>query len=273
MGAIINITRTSSCAVSAIAKPSQSAIGTNSGVNENAFLTDPEDGTRCTRAVDRFTRHLDLNTTAGDGPAYAYGFDASQFLTAGRRVFDVAVSGIFLLLTFPLMMITAVLVRFDSPGPVIYRQLRSGLHGKPYTIFKFRSMFVDAEADIGPTWAQPRDPRATRVGSFIRSMRIDELPQFINVLRGEMSVIGPRPERPHFVEELTPVIPLYYQRLGVKPGITGWAQVNCPYGASVENAREKLVYDLYYVKNRDFLLDLQILVATVRVILFREGAR
>ncbi len=161
----------------------------------------------------------------------------------------------------------------DSPGPVLYRQQRVGLHGEPFTLLKFRSMTNDAEQGGNPLWASQQDPRITRVGSLIRPMRIDELPQLINVLRGEMSMIGPRPERPHFVEQLARVIPLYGERSYVKPGITGWAQVNYPYGASVEDARQKLSYDLYYVKNRSLLLDLLILLATVRVILFREGAR
>ena len=146
-------------------------------------------------------------------------------------------------------------------------------YGAPFTLLKFRSMVTNAEAEGAPRWAAKRDPRVTRVGAFIRSIRIDELPQLLNVLQGEMSLIGPRPERPHFVTQLTQVIPFYNERSYVKPGITGWAQVNFPYGASVEDAREKLSYDLYYVKNRSTFLDLLILVSTVRVILFREGAR
>jgi exopolysaccharide biosynthesis polyprenyl glycosylphosphotransferase len=190
-----------------------------------------------------------------------------------KRGFDIAVSLALLLLTLPLMMLTALLIRIDSPGSVLYRQRRVGLHGEQFTLLKFRSMTVDAEQGGDPRWATQQDPRITRVGSFIRSMRIDELPQLLNVLRGEMSMIGPRPERPHFVNQLARIIPFYRERSYVKPGITGWAQVNYPYGASVEDARQKLAYDLYYVKNRSLLLDLLILLATVRVILFREGAR
>ena len=134
-------------------------------------------------------------------------------------------------------------------------------------------MTVNAEAGGEPLWALKHDPRITRIGRVIRATRIDELPQLANVLHGEMSMVGPRPERPHFVEQLTRAVPFYSQRLYVKPGLTGWAQVNYPYGASVEDAREKLAYDLYYVKNRSFLLDLSILVSTVRVVLYREGAR
>jgi lipopolysaccharide/colanic/teichoic acid biosynthesis glycosyltransferase len=171
------------------------------------------------------------------------------------------------------MLATAVAIKLDTPGPVFYRQERTGLHGETFTLFKFRSMAIDAEVAGKPQWAEMRDPRVTRVGAFIRASRIDELPQLFNVLRGEMSMIGPRPERPIFVDELAKVIPFYNHRGYVKPGLTGWAQVNYPYGASVEDAREKLAYDLYYVKNRGVLLDMIILLSTVRVILFREGAR
>lgn len=188
------------------------------------------------------------------------------------RAVDVLLSFGLLVLTLPLMLLTALVVRLDSPGPVLYRQVRVGLHGRPFTLLKFRSMKVDAEAR-GPAWAAQSDPRVTRVGSFMRRTRIDELPQLLNVLRGEMSFIGPRPERPHFVEQLAQIIPHYRERALVKPGLTGWAQVNFPYGASVEDARMKLSYDLYYVKHRSLLLNLLILFATVRVILFQEGAR
>ena len=188
------------------------------------------------------------------------------------RAVDVLLSLGLLVLTLPLMLLTALVVRLDSPGPVLYRQVRVGLHGRPFTLLKFRSMKVDAEAR-GPAWAAQSDPRVTRVGSFMRRTRIDELPQLLNVLRGEMSFIGPRPERPHFVEQLAEIIPHYRERALVKPGLTGWAQVNFPYGASVEDARMKLSYDLYYVKHRSLLLNFLILFATVRVILFQEGAR
>lgn len=178
-----------------------------------------------------------------------------------------------LVLTLPVMLVAALMVRLDSPGPVFYRQQRAGLNGRPFMLIKFRSMVVDAEACGTARWAQRRDTRITRVGAVIRPLRIDELPQLLNVLRGEMSLIGPRPERPVFVEQLAEVIPHYLERSVVKPGITGWAQVNFPYGASVEDAREKLAYDLYYVKNRGLVLDVLILLSTVRVVLFREGAR
>ena len=195
-----------------------------------------------------------------------------RFIALMTRLGDIVTSIVFLVVMLPIMLLVALLVRLDSPGPVLYRQERVGLNGKPFTLLKFRSMRVNAEAR-GPAWAEQRDPRVTRVGSFMRRARIDELPQLFNILRGEMSFIGPRPERPHFVEQLAQAIPFYRERARVKPGLTGWAQVNYPYGASVEDARAKLSYDLYYVKNRSPLLDLLILFSTVRVILFQEGAR
>ena len=189
-----------------------------------------------------------------------------------NRVGDIGISLALLVFTAPLMIIVALLVHFDSPGPVLYRQERVGRGGIPFTILKFRSMSANAEAG-GPAWAVQRDPRVTRIGSLMRRTRIDELPQLFNVLRGQMSFIGPRPERPHFVTQLAEQIPFYRERARVKPGLTGWAQVNFPYGASVEDARVKLSYDLYYVRHRSPLLDLAILFATVRVILFQEGSR
>jgi sugar transferase (PEP-CTERM system associated) len=218
-------------------------------------------------------RRIDLDRTGADWLLFADGFAHGRASDAVKRVIDICVSVVLLLLTLPVMLLAAILIRIDSRGPVLYRQQRTGLHGRPFTLLKFRSMTFDAEQGGNPRWASQQDPRVTRVGNFIRPMRIDELPQLINVLRGEMSMIGPRPERPHFVEQLAQAIPLYSQRGYVKPGITGWAQVNYPYGASVEDARQKLSYDLYYVKNRRLLLDLMILFATIRVILFREGAR
>ena len=216
---------------------------------------------------------IDLDNLQADWLLYADGFANGALSNLVKRGFDIFVSLALLFLTLPLMLLTALLVHLDSPGPVLYRQTRVGLHGKPFTLFKFRSMSVDAEASGKARWATQRDPRITRVGNFIRPMRIDELPQLINVLFGEMSLIGPRPERPQFVEQLARIIPFYHERSYVKPGITGWAQVNFPYGASVEDARQKLSYDLYYVKNRSLVLDVLILLATIRVILFREGAR
>jgi sugar transferase (PEP-CTERM system associated) len=223
----------------------------------------------CEQHLGRF----DLDALTVPSLLFADGFVNARLSNTAKRVLDTAVALVLLLLTLPLMVVTAVLVKLDSPGPVLYRQTRVGLLGQTFTLLKFRSMALDAEVGGKPRWTTQQDPRITRVGNFIRPMRIDELPQLINVLRGEMSLIGPRPERPQFVEELARIIPFYRERTYVKPGITGWAQVNFPYGASVEDARQKLSYDLYYVKNRSLLLDLLILLATIRVILFREGAR
>jgi sugar transferase (PEP-CTERM system associated) len=216
---------------------------------------------------------IELDAIDANWLLFADGFQNGTLSRAFKRVFDIAVGLLLIVVTLPLMLVTAVAIKLDSPGPVFYRQERTGLHGGTFTLFKFRSMALDAEVGGKPQWAQKRDPRITRVGAFMRSSRVDELPQLFNVLRGEMSMIGPRPERPVFVDELAKVIPFYNHRGYVKPGLTGWAQVNYPYGASVEDAREKLAYDLYYVKNRGVLLDMLILLSTVRVILFREGAR
>jgi exopolysaccharide biosynthesis polyprenyl glycosylphosphotransferase len=177
-----------------------------------------------------------------------------------------------LVLSLPLMALVALAIKLDSRGPVVYMQERVGLHGRVFRIIKFRSMFVDAEKD-GPVWAGESDPRVTRVGRIIRKLRLDELPQFINILRGEMSFIGPRPERPVFVEYLGREIAYYSQRHLVKPGLTGWAQIRRPYGASLEDAREKLQYDLYYIKNQSPVLDAIIVIETIRIVLFGRGAR
>jgi len=216
---------------------------------------------------------IELDAVDSNWLLFADGFQNGCVSRAAKRVIDIVVGLLLTVVTLPLMVVTAAAIRLDSRGPILYRQERTGLHGETFTLFKFRSMATDAEVAGKPQWAQKRDPRITRVGAFIRASRIDELPQLFNVLRGEMSMIGPRPERPIFVEALAKVIPFYNHRGYVKPGLTGWAQVNYPYGASVEDAREKLAYDLYYVKNRGILLDMVILLATVRVILFREGAR
>jgi exopolysaccharide biosynthesis polyprenyl glycosylphosphotransferase len=190
-----------------------------------------------------------------------------------KKIIDVLLASTLLLAALPLMLLVALAIKCDSPGPVFYPQERVGLRGRRFAVLKFRSMRQDAEADGRPVWAEAKDSRVTRVGRFIRWVRIDELPQLLNVLRGEMSVIGPRPERPYFVDQFNQLIPSYDDRHAVLPGITGWAQVNYPYGASLEDAREKLRYDLYYIANYSFRLDLQILLATVRVVLSGKGAR
>jgi sugar transferase (PEP-CTERM system associated) len=201
------------------------------------------------------------------------GFRHSRGAALRKRLFDLVVATALLILTLPLMLIIALLVRRDSPGPALYRQERVGLGGRIFTMVKFRSMRMDAEAAGEPRWAEQDDARITRIGKWIRYTRIDELPQLFNVLRGEMSLIGPRPERPYFVNQLNEVVPLYSTRHWVKPGMSGWAQVKGSYGASVDDAREKLEYDLYYVKHRSLAFDMLILLRTLRVVLLREGAR
>jgi exopolysaccharide biosynthesis polyprenyl glycosylphosphotransferase len=171
------------------------------------------------------------------------------------------------------MVMAAIAIKMESPGPTLYRQERVGQNGRTFSIAKFRSMHTDAEKNGLPQWAQANDKRVTRVGHFMRRMRIDELPQLFNVLKGEMSLVGPRPERPYFVEQLTQEIPYYALRHSVKPGVTGWAQVRYPYGATVQDSQEKLQYDLYYIKNHTLFLDLVVLMETVGVVLTGKGAR
>lgn len=221
---------------------------------------------------ERYLGRVDLASLGHAWFAHLDTAPPGRLQRAAARAVGVAASLVLLAFLLPLMGLVAVLVWLDDPGPVLYRQEREGVGGQVFVLLKFRSMRNDAEAR-GPVWAQRRDPRVTRVGTVLRQSRMDELPQLLNVLRGEMTFIGPRPERPHFVEQLAAVIPFYRERVRVKPGLTGWAQVNFPYGASVEDARAKLSYDLYYIKNRGPMLDLRILLATVRVILFQEGAR
>jgi exopolysaccharide biosynthesis polyprenyl glycosylphosphotransferase len=197
----------------------------------------------------------------------------SRWVKFCKRSADIVVSISLLAATAPLMLLTHLLITLDSPGPVLYRQERVGLGGRRFVLLKFRSMCADAEKDGVERWAAHGDARVTRVGRIIRKLRIDELPQLINVLRGDMSIVGPRPERPAFVEELGRQLPFYSERHWIKPGITGWAQVKYEYGASLEDARVKLSYDLYYVKNYSLFLDLIIALQTVRVILWADGAR
>ena len=189
-----------------------------------------------------------------------------------KRTFDVSVSVVLLTLAAPLLAVVSVMIALESRGPIFYAQERVGLGGRTFTLLKFRSMRTDAEISAAPQWASKRDSRITRVGSLLRPMRIDELPQLINVLRGDMSLIGPRPERPFFVDQLSQEIPFYEFRHVIRPGLTGWAQINAPYASSVAETRIKLSYDLYYIKNRSFFIDLQIALSTIRVVLLREGA-
>jgi len=188
-----------------------------------------------------------------------------------KRIMDLSVAVLGLAFCVPIALIAAVLVKLDSAGPVLFLQRRAGLDGRPYTLMKFRTMRHNAEADSGAVWAGRFDSRVTRVGRFLRKWRIDELPQLINVLRGEMSLVGPRPERPEFIDTLVQSIPYYRERLAVPPGITGWAQVNYPYAASIEASRRKLQFDLYYIKNMSSMLDITILLRTFRTII--QGIR
>jgi exopolysaccharide biosynthesis polyprenyl glycosylphosphotransferase len=197
----------------------------------------------------------------------------SPMSQAGKRVFDLFMSALLLLCAAPLLAALAVLIKLDSAGPVFYLQERTGRGGKPYRVYKLRTMHKDAEQLSGPVWASQRDPRVTRMGAFLRKMRLDEIPQVFAVLRGDMSFVGPRPERPFFVEQLKQEIPFFGLREAVKPGITGWAQIRYPYGSSIEDARSKLEYDLYYVEHRSLFLDLAICFHTAKIVLFGRGAR
>lgn len=203
---------------------------------------------------------------------FSDGFYVSVAKRGVKRLIDISVSSILLMITLPLFLLSAVVIKIESPGDVFYRQERVGKKGRVFKVIKFRSMVADAEID-GAVWARVEDDRVTRYGRFMRKTRIDELPQLINVLKGEMSFVGPRPERPVFVEELVEKIPYYSIRHVVKPGITGWAQVSYPYGASVEDAYRKLEYDLYYIKNLSISMDLATIFQTVKVVLLHKGAR
>ena len=201
------------------------------------------------------------------------GFNQGFYRTAVKRIFDVLCSLVLIVLAAPIMLITAIAIKMESAGPVFYRQERVGYNSQNFKVTKFRSMRTDAEQDGKPRWATANDSRVTRVGNLIRLVRIDELPQLFNVLTGDMSLVGPRPERPFFVEQLTTEIPYYAVRHSIKPGVTGWAQVRYQYGSTIEDSQEKLQYDLYYVKNHSLFLDFVILFETVGVVLTGKGAR
>ncbi|PHV13358.1 TIGR03013 family XrtA/PEP-CTERM system glycosyltransferase [Chitinimonas sp. BJB300] len=200
------------------------------------------------------------------------GFRQGRVRTVVKRVFDLVASSILLILALPVMLLTAILIAFEDGGKILYKQERVGLNGRLFNVIKFRSMRHDAERDGTPRWATQNDARVTRVGRVIRKLRIDELPQLYSVLVGEMSLVGPRPERPYFVDQLTREIPFYAVRHSVKPGVTGWAQVNYHYGASIDDSLQKLQYDLYYVKNHTLFLDMVVLFETVGVVLTGKGA-
>ncbi|MFX0116854.1 MAG: TIGR03013 family XrtA/PEP-CTERM system glycosyltransferase [Candidatus Hodarchaeota archaeon] len=204
---------------------------------------------------------------------FSNGFTKSTPHRLVKAVMDYLLSSIGLIISLPIMALIAIAIKVDSSGPVFYRQERVGKDGNIFKLLKFRSMIENAEEETGPVWAEENDERITRIGKVIRKLRLDELPQMINVIRAEMSFVGPRPERPHFVEHLKDEIPFYEKRHGCRPGITGWAQIQYPYGATENDALEKLKYDLYYMKNMSLLFDLNIILQTIRIVLFGRGAR
>jgi sugar transferase (PEP-CTERM system associated) len=224
--------------------------------------------------LERETGRIDLNSVNPSWLIFSDGFASTRMLSSVfKRAFDIVASGLLLAITLPVILLTALAIKLESNGPAFYRQRRVGLYNESFDILKLRSMRQDAEVAGKAIWAAEADPRITRIGRFIRKVRIDELPQTWTVLKGEMSFVGPRPERPQFVKQLEEHLPFYAERHMVKPGITGWAQINYPYGASIEDARHKLEYDLYYAKNYSPFLDMLILLQTLRVVLWPTGAR
>jgi sugar transferase (PEP-CTERM system associated) len=225
-----------------------------------------------TTTYERLTGKILIDDLKPSWLIFSDGFRASRWTRFIKRMLDLSFSILLGLVTAPLMLLTAIAVKLESTGPAIYRQKRVGESGRVFLIYKFRSMRADAEQAGQPVWARDKDERVTRVGRFIRVTRLDELPQLWNVMRGDMSFVGPRPERPFFVEQLAREIPFYMQRHAVKPGLTGWAQVKYRYGSTIEDAMEKLRYDLYYIKHLSVFFDLTIVFDTVKVVLFRKGA-
>ncbi|MBA3766782.1 MAG: TIGR03013 family PEP-CTERM/XrtA system glycosyltransferase, partial [Acidobacteria bacterium] len=226
----------------------------------------------CASFYERLTGRVHLDMIRPSWLIFSGRGRQKRFNTLARTIMHRGMALIGAILSLPLAIVTALLIKLDSRGPVLYRQERVGMNGQPFTLMKFRSMRTDAEKD-GPIWASQTDDRTTRVGRIIRVIRIDEIPQFWNILKGEMSFVGPRPERPHFVRQLAEEIPYYEQRHLIAPGLTGWAQIKYPYGASIEDARQKLQYDLYYIKNQSLALDATILFETIKTILFGRGGR
>ena len=222
--------------------------------------------------TEQLVGKLSLENLYPSSLIFSNGFNSSPIFKKIKRYTDIAISILGLAIILPVSLLIAMAIKLDSKGPIFYKQDRVGEDGEIFNLFKFRSMRIDAEEN-GPVWAMVDDNRVTRVGGIIRKLRLDEIPQMINVIKGEMSFVGPRPERPFFVEKLTGEIPFYSHRHSIKPGITGWAQLYCPYGASKEDALEKLKYDLYYIKNMSLLMDLTIVLETIKVVLFGKGAR
>ncbi|MGH8125330.1 MAG: TIGR03013 family XrtA/PEP-CTERM system glycosyltransferase [Rhodanobacteraceae bacterium] len=243
-----------------------------------ALLDCKQSGVAVTELAEFFEREagkIKMGLTNPSWLVFSDGFNISPMRRTIKRAFDVVVAALVLVLAWPLMLLTALAIRLESSpdAPILYRQERVGENGKAFAVIKFRSMRIDAEGDGVARWASKNDDRVTRVGGFIRKVRLDELPQLWNVLRGDMSIIGPRPERPQFVDDFNAHIRYYSLRHCVKPGLTGWAQLRYPYGSSFADAEEKLKFDLFYVKNHNFVFDLAILVQTVEVVLFGRGAR
>jgi exopolysaccharide biosynthesis polyprenyl glycosylphosphotransferase len=224
-----------------------------------------------TDSFERLRAKVPVRTLCPEALVDADGYRVARWYAAVKRVMDILFSLGLLVVTAPVLLVIAIAIKLDSRGPILFRQERVGQHGRIFRLLKFRSMRLDAESGCGPVWAVERDARVTRLGNFLRKYRLDEIPQAVNVLRGEMSFIGPRPERPHFVELLKQEIRYYGLRHCVKPGITGWAQVRYRYGGSVEDAFEKLQYDLYYMKHMSLVADVRIFLATVKVVLFGTG--
>lgn len=246
------------------------------GLPMEEMLTCVQRGVAMTDLSTFFEREAGIVTTNLVDPSwlvFSGGFDHSTSRCMNKRLFDVLAASMLLLVAWPFMALVAMCIRLESRGPILYQQTRIGEGGRPFELVKFRSMRVDAEGDGVARWAQRGDDRTTRVGRFIRLTRLDELPQLFNILRGEMSIVGPRPERPQFVDMLSREIRYYAVRHCVKPGLTGWAQLRYPYGASVRDAEEKLKFDLFYVKNHGLVFDLIILLQTVEVVLFQRGSR
>ena len=227
----------------------------------------------CTSFFERVTGQVHLDMLRPSWLIFAGRERETRLKSAFREMVHRMLAVVGLLISSPIAILTAVLIKLDSKGPIFYRQERVGQNGHIIKVIKFRSMKTDAEADGKPVWARSDDDRVTRVGRVIRKIRVDEIPQFWNIIKGEMSFVGPRPERPHFVEQLAKEIPFYEHRHLTAPGLTGWAQIKYPYGASVEDARRKLQYDLYYIKNQSLALDLVIIFETIKTVLFSRGGR
>jgi len=222
---------------------------------------------------EKLTEKLLVEYTTPSWFIFSDGFKISKFKVIGQQVLSNLLAAMGLLIGLPFLPLTALLIKLHSPGPVFYRQVRIGHKERPFVIYKLRTMVNEAESTVGAQWALENDPRITRIGRFLRKTRLDEFPQLYNVLKGDLSIVGPRPERPEFIAQLKQAIPYYSERHFVKPGLTGWAQINYPYGASEEDALEKLRYDLYYIKHFSIFFDFQIILKTVGVILWGRGAR